>query len=345
MIFMLALGTMLFHAVTGTALIVTIVGSWILLTLFGKRFAGGGELPGRGFAPLGAAILAAAFGLPYVMSLGGGAEGGGNVFAEYLNIGVKGILTILFPVLVLFSPVRAAVRDLLSKRDYRSAVMISWAVSLLALAVFVNLPTVNESKLIFPLFLVIGPPIYVELGRKIGGSEGLKKALLAAAAVILFAVPPVMTFRGFILQKPEDDFTIRRENITSDDRDFFEWVRENTDGEAIVMENNIDHLVPVYAGRRNFYSTQGVILMLGYDPETMSRYERIQSSVYGREEIPEDVLRSMRDFGREIFVAVWRDDMESRPWLEKRFSAESGIFSRVYGNDSVSLYALRPAGD
>lgn len=341
-IFTLVLGAILFHAVTGTALVMTIIGACILLVIFGRYLLK--DTPGFEvkYIPMAAAFLAAVLSLPYVLSLGGGAGGeGSNVFSEHLHLGIMSIITIALPMLVLFFPARTALRKLIGRRDYRAAVLICWSVALLMIAIVINLPTVNDSKLIFPLFLIIGPPIYIEIIEKIRGSSGLKKVLIVFSVIMLFFVPPVLTFRGFIIQRADTDIMLRRDDITADDKRFFEWIRKNTPDDALIIENNSYHLVPVFADRRNLYSTQGVIRVLGYGGEKMEMYGKIQASLFGEDGFSEETILEMGRIDSKLYIALWRVELEACPWLSARFSEDSKYFKQVFASDRVSLYTLR----
>jgi len=342
MLFALVLGTLLFHTVTGTALVLTTAGASVLLMIFGRYFMGDDPGPAVRYMPLAAAVLAALIGLPYILSLGAASgEGGGSVLSRYLHVGFRSIFTIALPLLVLFFPARAAFRELVGRRDYRSMVVICWVAVLIVISILIDLPTVNDSKLIFPLFLVIGPPIYIKIAGTIQKSTGWKRWLTAAAVALLFFVPPVMTVRGFLLQKPEGDLMRRRAEITAEDRRFFDWVRENTPSDAVIIENNDYVLAPVFAARRNFYSDAGVIRVLGYGGGKMERNRRILSSLFSRDGFSQDTIRKMEEAGLDLYVAVWREDIESAPWLARRFREDPAHFEKVYGSEKVSLYAIR----
>ncbi len=342
-LFTLVLGTLLFHAVTGMALVMAITGGGVLLLLLRRYLADDAVGPVDAIFPAAIALLAAAVGLPYILSLGaaGGAQGGGSAVSEHLHIGVRSIITILLPLLVLFVPARDAFRKLAGRRDYTSAVLACWAAVLLAAAVSINLPTVNDSKLIFPLFLLIGPPIYIEIAERVRNGSGAGRALLVSALAALFFLPLVLTVRGFLVERAGSELLAMRQNVTRGDTRFLDWMRDNTPDDAVIIENNDYHLEPVFAGRRNLYSAMGVTRVLGYGGPKMDLYRGIRAALFGRDGFSEDTVREMRETGLKLYVVVWRRDIESAPWLRERFSEDSEYFERVYEDDHVVLYALR----
>ena len=111
--------------------------------------------------------------------------------------------------------------------------------------------------------------------------------------------------------------------------------------QAVIIENNIYHLSPVYAGRRNLYSWYYVVTVLGYGGEKLEIYREIQTSIYGESEVSPDVIDKMKGLGQELYVAVWWEDIECNPWLADRFDSDSKWFKKVYGSDRVSLYTLK----
>lgn len=339
--FFVILGTLLFHAVTGMALLGTIIGSAVLIRLFGGKFMK--ERKGEGkYILLLAALLAAGIGLPYILSLGAaGAEEGQSFISKHLHFSLRSLLTVVLPLIVLFSFARRAFRKLSKRVDYRAAVLFSWTLVLFMISLLINLPTVNESKFLFPLFFIMGPPIYIEIAESIKRNSGAKRALIIAAVALLFFVPWVLTVRGFMIQKPDRDLYRQRSGVTSQDMRVFDWITENTPEDAVVAENNVYHLVPVYGNRRNLYSNEGVIRVLGYHGEKMELFGRIQDFLYRPEELPEAAAADIKSMDQPLYVAVWREDLESRPWLAERFSAGSEFFRPVFESKRVSLYAFK----
>jgi hypothetical protein len=342
------LGTFLFHVVTGIVLLFVIIGSSILIFLGSRYIYKEKHSYSDSSIHFTSAIIVAPIAVYYFISLvasgGAGPEGGNlitNLTRRFLHIEFRSILTILFPLIILFFPARAAFKKLFSGTDRVSRTMIGWIACLLILSVFVNIGIVGEKKFIYFLFMVIGPPIYVQVVERTRAYTGARRGLLVTAIIILFAVPPVLTFRGFMMHVPKERVERRRFDISEEDKRFFEWVRENTSREAVIVENNTYHLSPVFAERRNFYSDYRVIRGLRYGGEKLDLYRDIQASLYGEEEISPAVIDSMRRVGRELYVAVWKEDIESSPWLAGRFDELSGWFSEVYSSERVSLYSLK----
>jgi hypothetical protein len=341
-LFVLILGAFLFHIVSGIILLYVLVGSSILMYL-SSRYIYGEKLPISDFyVQISTVVLVSLFALPYFFALvsGGNNSEGNSLINNLFHLGWRSILTILFPLVILFCPARDAIRKLLSGRDHVSLTMVSWIASLFLLCVFINIGVVGEKKLIYFLFIVLGPPIYVQIVDKIRNSAGGKRALLVAFILVLFLIPPFLTFRGFILDKPKDELWSRRYSVTDEDMLFFNWLESNTTKDAVVIEEFNYHLSPVYAGRRNLCSSYNVVTGLDYGGPKMDLYRNIQASVFGSEPISHDLIDNMNKVDRKLYVAVWKEDIEAGPWLENRFGSHPEWFKEVYSSTRVSLYTL-----
>lgn len=341
LLFILVLGVFLFHVVTGITLVSVIVGSCILMYIT-SRYIYGGDRRIRVLSTILITVLLAALSamLYFLPLVSADRLSENDLLTTLFHIGYTNIFCILFPLVILFPHARDAFKKLLSGTDYKSRILVCWIACLIFLSFFINIGTMGENKLVYLLFLIIGPPIYVQIADKIEMFSGLKRILPIAAVIVLFLVPPVLTFRGFMMETPKDEMWSRRYYITDEDRRIFDWVEKNTPEDAVIVENNINHLFPVYAGRRNFYSWYNVAEAF-YGGEKMELYRHIQTSLYGKDELAPDIKDKMKGFKQKLYVAVWREDIESNPWLIERFNRKSEWFKEEYASDRVSLYSLK----
>jgi hypothetical protein len=338
--FTVMLSATLFHMVTGMALIFTVTGSSILMYGWSKFTGRRIRLSSSEISFPVAGILAAIIGFGYYLSLGSAESGGSADSMRYLHLGFKNIATIITPLIVLFCPAIHVLRRLASPKDRDMAQLASWILCLLALCIFVDLPSVNESKLIFPFFLVLGPLVSIEALNLIRESGGLKKALLAGLLIILFVVPPVLTYSGFVRARPRDPVDVRRQSLTAADKEVFEWIKTNTGIRSIIAERERFHLAPVLSERRNLYSTGGVLTVLGYGGERHSSFAAIKNMLYGEEELSPADLEKTGTLGLDLYITVWKTDSDKCPWSEKRLTENTRFFSEVFSNDKVRLFRV-----
>ncbi len=341
-LFVVVLGALCFHVVTGAALVITAAGSWILLLLL-ERFASGNQRWHTKPLMIPAAIvLAAAIGIPYVISLTKtDPDTGGSMIGKYLHFGLFNIFTIIAPLIVLFCPARSALKRIFSFKDYRLKILGLWIICLILLNVFMDLPTVNESKLIFPLFMIMGFMIYLQIIERIEKASGGKRLLLLVFVFILFFIPPFMTFRGFILQKPDTRLYDKRYNLTGEDRRFFDWIKNETSKESVFMEDNIYHLIPAYAGRRNFHSTDAVLRILGYSGDDVDLYRSIHDELYSGRRLERSTVERLRAIKQDIYIVIRNEDIRRTPSLEYKFRSDPELVRTVYRSDSLEVYAFR----
>jgi hypothetical protein len=340
--FIISLGTFLFHIITGTALICTLIGAGVLLPVIKMYIAGEKDISLSGIIPAVAAIAAALIGIPYFLSLGGGAAEGGSPFSGIIHIGVKNMATIILPLLILFCPAWRAIKKVFSANTNEYAIIAAWIVPLLLLNLFVDLPTRNESKLIYPLFLLLGAVVSIEIVDMIAGSTRRRKIVLIAWILILFLVPPILTFRGFLIAAADDsEVLIARYSQYKGEKEIYEWVMANTSRNSIIMERNLNHLMPVFAGRRNFAGKSTLWKVLGYDREYVTNQYDLNRDLYACDSIPAGTLDSIRNTGLDLYVAVFASDIKECPDLGSRFDEMDGYFELVYSDKNGRLYHLK----
>ena len=337
--FALALEALLFHAIVGMALVLSLVGSGILIAAAGRlRFRDGVSATHSIGLPV-AAIAAALCGLPYIYSLtAGGSSGGG---AGSLHLGVRNAVTIALPLVLLWKPSFRAFRGLWAMEAEHVRIAAAWIASLAALCLFANLPTRNESKLLFPFFLLLSPFVAGRLVDATRAATGGRRAAIVAWAVVLFAVPFVLTIRGFALDRPTNPIEARRAAITGDDRALFDWIAANTPAETSILERNEYTMMPVYARRRNISPVPGMMKVLGYGGAKVEAYRAAREALFSPGPLAYRDIEALRSAGAPVLVLLWREDLEERPYLLARFDALAGWFEPVYKNAEVRAYALR----
>jgi hypothetical protein len=336
--FTLILGSFLFHVIIGTALICTVVGAGILLHLF-DRFVT--KKPSGLYARLMPSIMAvavAAIGLPYFASLGGTETGGGSFLGEYIHFGLRNITTILLPLLILFFASRRAFRKIFSLNSDNYALMASWIIPLLALNVLVDLPTANEDKLIFPLFLLLGPAISIEITGVLQNKRGARKILFTAWILLLFIVPPLLTYYAFITYTPWEVEIENRYEALSGDREFFHMIGRETGRDAIVAEKGIDHLSPVLAQRRNLSGERSLATVYGYDMDYILNYQNLNEAIFSCGPLDRATIDSLGSLDFDLYIALYNRDLKECPFLASKFEGKDHLFKLVHSGRKGKLY-------
>ena len=342
-LFILILGTFLFHIVTGIVLLSAIVGSIILIYLAIRFIYKKVQFQSEYLLLIIIPLLVAAIAIPYFLSLvpTSQGDGSGSFIKKYLHFGIKNILTILFPLIILFYPARDAFKKLFAGRDYKTLTLTYLIISLFILCAFINIGTVGEKKLIYPLFLLLGPLVFLQIINRIINYSSVKKSLWIIGILILFLLPAVFIFRGFIIHSPDNKMESERYDITENEKEIYEWIKNNTSADAVIIENNIYHMAPVYAGRRNFFSWHHVITNRNFEGKKLSLYRNIQNALYNQQDLPEKATRHLLNFEYPLYIILRNEDMESHPWLKDRFDRESGLFEKIHKAGRIQLYTLK----
>ncbi|MDZ7859566.1 MAG: hypothetical protein U5O15_02660 [Candidatus Krumholzibacteriota bacterium] len=340
--FVIALGAFLFHIITGTVLICTLVGAGVLVPFIRRYISEETALFLPESLPAIAAILAAVAGLPYLVSLGGTETGSGNLFSEYIHFGFKNVATIVLPLLILFYPARRAFKKVFFAESHEYAVIASWIIPLIILNLFVDLPTRSESKLIFPLFLLLGSVISIEITSMIMDSRGVKRKLIITATFLLFFIPPFLTFRGFIVARPgEEEVLVVRRDAYSGEKDFFEWIRKNTDKNAVFAEKGFNHLVPVFASRRSFAGGLKFWRVYGYNKDYVARHYNLNEQLFACGSLSDETVEAIKNIGFDLYIAVFDRDIKKCPVLGSKFQKRNDLFELVYSQRNARLYHLK----
>lgn len=341
LLFVIALGTLLFHVIIGAALLGTMIGAGVLLPLILRYVSREAARPSAGMVPAIAAAAAGLVGLPYFLSLQGSGES--DAVAGIFHFGFKNITTILLPLLILYCPARRALKKLVSSRTGEHAAMFAWIIPLLMLNVFANLPTRNESKLIYPLFLLLGSIVSIEIVALIGESRGRKKPLLIAWTLLLFLVPSFLTFRGYLIAGPEHmELLDARYAAYRSDKKLYSWIMENTGTDAVIAENGFDHLMPAFAGRKSFAGPMSHARIYGYDEEYIANYFELNTELFACRPLTDETTAALTATGHDLYVCIYDYDLEACPALAAKFGDRPDLFELVYEDPHARLYHLKP---
>jgi hypothetical protein len=338
--FIVLLGALLYHVVAGLVLVLTIVGAGMLL-LLNRIIRRRGGLPVFHAAVLPvAAVAAAAAAFPYLRSLTGG-SGANPATGSLLHIGLWNIVTIALPLLILYRPATSAIREIFSLSRPALTLLASWVTTLLVLNVFVDLPHNNESKLVYFLFCILFPPIVWRILDGIEASRARRRVLLVAWTGILFAVPPLLTFRGAFLDRPSNRIEERRYEPTADDRLIEGWISSHTPPNSVVIESTLDNLMPVDAHRRDFFPDLPTVDVFGYRGDAVGRYRTIQEKFLIGEGLTPDDMTVLGGLEKPVYVVLWQEDIDRTPRVRAVLDQRPEWFELVYQNAGGRVYFVR----
>jgi hypothetical protein len=338
--FIAFLGAFLFHIIVGVPLIAAAAGGGVLLLLARllRSKIGEGFSSFHTIAVPCAAFAAAAMGFPYLTSLARDGGGSGQAI-RYIHFGIKNLLTIAAPLVILFPFSRVAFRELRTSASGAHRILAIWLAILVAFSLLVNLPSPNESKLVFPVFLLLTPLIAWQIIEALHQARGARLIALWLVVVVLFAVPSVLTVRGCMMEKPVNPIEKRRMSVTPEERQIFAWISARTPLGSAIIEGNVYDWMPVYAQRRDFFADEGTIAVFGYgrDPN-IGRFREIRDRIFSDAPLREEDMTVLEKMKPDLYVVVWREDMERIPGIEEKLTNAQEWFSRVYGNPAGTVF-------
>lgn len=333
-------GALLFHVIVGAALAVSAIGAATICIIFrlARRYD---VLPLReAISMLAASAFAIAVSLPYVRSLLGGTPATGGP-ASYLHFGMKNILTIALPFLVLYPASRIAWSELIKHREISGRMSLLWLGPLAALNVFVNLPTVNESKLVFPFFMLSVPFLARGIVAWIERARARRRALAIAWIAMLFIPPFLLTLRGFWLDKPRDFCERKRHEVSESEIELYAWVRSSTPIAASIIERSTCGVMPVFADRRSFIPNRETITVNGYAGPKVDLYIRVHENLFSDDPDIESNVAALLSTRNEYCLVLWNRDLDGNEPLRLLLRNYGELFVTVFENEAGICYAIK----
>lgn len=339
LVFAAALGALLFHAIVGAAFIIAVVGSGIFLAAAARLRYRERLCAAHSIILPAAALAAAIVAFPYVYSLTRGGSSGGEAVAS-LHAGFRNIATMALPLIPLWRPVTRVFRDLCRGADDGTRIAGAWIASLAALCLFANLPTRNESKLVFPFFLLLSPLVAARIVQTARGKSGRRRAAWTVWTSLLIAAPFVLTLRGFILDRPRTPAEARRGNVSGADRDLFDWIRAHTPPDAAIIEGESNYnMMPVFARRRNFAPPPSAMFILGYGGSQVNDYMEAQSGLFDPASPCARTMETLRRVERPLYVVLW-NEISATPESIAHSLESLPMLVPVFRNSSAHVYAV-----
>jgi hypothetical protein len=330
-------GIMFLHLIMGAAVIVATAGTMVVLALVGPR-----GRSDRGDLTVGrqAVFTALALGitLPYLVSVlphQGGERAVGLALQPHQMIGiVAGIFAALIPALWYLARVRS---DGLRRREgglTRAGVIAVWASFALVVALLVDLPTINERKLVFPLYFALVALAAAALDRWVAAGARGRRA--AAAYVLLCTVPLNAVYFGCAFA---DRSTYR---LSESEMSVYEWIRKTTDENALFLEENDITRIPVLAARDQYWGTEEYALNWDYPESELKPRRALRDAVYGERELDEAVFAHARRLGRPMYIVLRNIHTDGGKRFEKL--SKSPYLTGKYMTENIAIFEVRFPG-
>jgi len=327
-----ALGMMLFHGVVGLAVIPVAIAVLGLMTLM--RLPLGAPYVGSR-APLAVTALAAALGAPYLWSITRGWTPAHSGLEQHLlqpsfTQTVTLVTALAFAFALAWAPARRAWRD----REPAATLMALFALGLAGVALIVNLPDDNESKLVFlafvPVALLGGRALVPWLGR-VRHRTGIAGVALVIAW--LFVLAPLLVARGVAVD-PEQH-TAPEMRLTPGARALYAWIRTSTPRDAMFVDAEYRDLVMVLGHRPVLLGTRRGPEKAGYPLSQVLKRRAVMEDLYGAAGDLDADFAVLEGLKRPVYL-IYRDEdgagavaalraLEDRPDLATVVHAADGV--------------------
>jgi hypothetical protein len=288
------------------------------------------------------ALLAGVIGLPYFRSLTGG-EGERILIGNYLHFGFRSFITIFAPFVGLAFIVRPLLKYLVHGAGLELKILSAWLIALFIINLCIKLPGQNETKFISLFFMLLIVPVSIVLIDWLAASSGVRRIGALAWITVLFLVPPLLTARGFFLEKPETD-ALRSACMPGNDRmRLYDWIRTDTASGSVIIELDTRNYTPLYGHRHTFIPFTGLDEVLGYTGEKIQRYKAIHQEIFSRQALPGASIDYLRNLGYDIYILIWVEDLHAYPYLDEKIRSLEPPFKKMYENPSGKIYYLSRA--
>lgn len=333
-------GTFLIHIVTGTVLILAAAGGGLLM--LAERLLRRREgLPHFQTLVIPAlALLAVIIGLPYFRSLTGGGGGERILFANYLHFGFRSLITIFAPFVGLAFIVRPLLKYLVRGPGLERKVLSTWLIALFIINLCIKLPGENETKFISLLFMLLVVPVSIVLIDWLLSSSGVRRVGALVWIAVLFLVPPIVTARGFFLEKPETDARRIACMPGTDRLRLYDWIRTNTASTSVVIESNDVNYTPLYGHRHAFLPLPYTHEVLGYSGESIDRSSAIHQEIFSQQPLSAASIQYLLNLGYDIYILIWVEDLQAYPYLDEKIRSLEPRFKKMHENPSGKIYYL-----
>jgi hypothetical protein len=317
-------GLLHLHVVIGMTAWVATVGLLALLLLIRSHTDEGGPSYERLLWLALAALIVAAPYLYTVLPRGGGPE---SVRLAVQPRYLIGLLSDVLPALVLAVPFlrwsvrrseaaegspsagplprRAGPDAILTGRFYSdfslsaTGMVLFWFLGVLAAAVVVDLPTNNETKFSYLLFIPVAAFAVGGLERAWQSTRGRRVAL----ALVLLSTVPLNAV--YFHQAVRDPSTFP---LSDDERAAYAWIARATPRDAIFIEENDIVRIPVLAGRDQYWGTEAYALNWGYPGEEIRRRRAVRDAVFAEGGFSETHSTALSALGRPVYVVYRRHE-------------------------------------
>lgn len=328
-------GVMFLHLIVGVTVVAATVGVIVVAAVVRRRSRGGeGGLSPGWLAVLTAVSVAIAF--PYIMSVTPRDGVGGSVGVSVQVSQIIGVLACILPALI--PAVWYLARGERPRRTAaeggglsRSGLIAVWAAFVLAMAAVIDLPTNNETKFVFPLYIALAALAVGGLDRWM--ANGRRRAVTVAYVALCTLPLTAVYFAGAFGDRSE--FRITQAELSA-----YDWIRKTTRADALFLEADDIVRVPVLAGRDQYWGTEVYAHNWGYPPGELDPRRALRDAIFGEGDIDYTLFEHVASLDRPLYVVL--RDIHSDGG--KRFTrlSDHPHLTGVFLSDNIAIFEFTP---
>jgi hypothetical protein len=325
-------GVLFIHLVVGATALLAIAGTIVFIAFTGPR----GRMR-RGEFSVGLqavlTLLAAGIALPYITSVLPGNGVGGSASFGLQKGQIIGVFSCMLPALI------PAIWYLMRSEDpvatdrglNATGVLTVWAAFVLVIALAVDLPTNNETKFAFPLYLVLSALAVGGFDRWMDG--GTRRRLNGIVIYVALCTVPLNTVYFYGAFRDRSQFV-----VTPSELSIYEWIRKMTRDEAMFLEADDIVRIPVLASRDQYWGTEAYAHNWAYPENEMIPRRALRDAVFGDGEMADTEFEHAALLERPFYV-VLRNIHVDEGRRFKRLS-DHPRFTGKYMTQSIAVFEV-----
>jgi len=315
-------------ALTGIAHLHMVMGAVVIVASLGTAVLFWQRSETRAYLPLVLlSVLPVVIALPYVLQVM--PRGGASSISFSIQPGhMLGLMADVLPVLLPASLLLWR-RWRVPEREPAVVTLTVWCAIVLLIALLVNLPTNNETKFAFPLYIALAAVAVVSIDAWL--SRG--RPLWLAASYLLAVTLPVNAVYFYHAFRDESSI-----EFTEAEQAAYRWIAENTPAKALFLDEGDLVRVPVLAGRDQLWGGSRYAELWGYDKHEIDGRRRVHDAIYAEDTLDSATVAPLFKLNRPLYVILRETDTEhgvlyewrrQNPMFRGKFIAEEIVIFEI----------------
>jgi hypothetical protein len=234
-------------------------------------------------------------------------------------------------------PRRAGADTILTGRLYSdfslsaTGLVFFWFLGVAVAAAVIDLPTNNETKFAYLLFIPAG-------AFAAGGLERLWLARRGRGFAIALALAAALPLNAIYFYHAWRDATVFP--LHDDERAAYAWIARATPRDAIFIEEDDIVRVPVLAGRDQYWGNEAYAYNWGYPAEEITRRRSVRDAVFAQGGLSEEAAAELRALERPVYVVYRRQDGDVID-ANERFVGDAR-YAGHFAAPRIAVFELKP---